>query len=419
MSSSTPRIAPLLPGATLGKFEIIQLLAHDGQAHVYIARVANDQRTPLWLIQLLLKLGLVSPSYVQAQRICVIKLAAPDWIDSLRDEHGFLLRPEVRHPRLITLFSDSRADVSTSKRKDPKGLWFIETTGSSGDRLRLPYIAISYLPGGSLKQMLEQRKRQPIPAATTVQIALHVAEALEHLHTNAGIIHHDVTPSNIVFRRHLNPFLSQTPDSILIDLAVADMPGKPRRSQIYGKRTYLPPERLLDKPGSHGPLVDVYGLGVVIYECLAGQLPRTGTNEITNVPPQPLPPIRDYAPQISEQLEALVNAAVDHDPHQRPTLQQLVNALRHTPEFQGDARIRGKLTRPLLAALISATLVCLLLISSVVMLILPKPQTSIQSTSTAIVVDPTPIPPPPISPTIRPTSTPSLQSMPTATGTRN
>jgi serine/threonine protein kinase len=405
MSTGTSMIVPLQPGEILGKFEIIQLLARDGQAHVYIARVASDQRTPLWLIQRRLKLSAISPAYVEAQRICVIKLAAPDWIDSLRDEHGFLLRPDVRHPRLISLFSDPRSDVSTSRRKEPKGLWFADLPNSSGVPLHLPYITINYLPGGALKHLLEHRGRRSLPPATTVRIALQVAEALEHLHTQAGIIHHDVTPSNIVFRRPLNPLMPQTPDCVLIDLAVADMPGKPRRTQIYGKKTYLPPERLLDKPGSHGPLVDVYGLGVVIYECLAGVLPRTGTDAILNIP-LPLPPIREQVAEISDQLAALVNAAVDQDPLQRPTLDQLVNALTHTPEFHNDPGIRSTLTRPILAALATAALVLILLVSGLGLAMAQPAPPRPRPTVTATIPQPTPTPMPQPTPTLRPTSTP-------------
>jgi serine/threonine protein kinase len=400
-------IVPLQPGETLGKFEILKLVARDGQAHVYIARIAADAHTPLATIQRRLNAGGVSSAFVIAERICVLKLAAPEWVDSLRDEHSYLLRSDVQHPRLITLFSDPRGETSTANRKEPKGLWFADLRNSNGESLRLPYIAINYLPGGTLKHLLDQRGRRPLPAATTVQIALQVAEALDHLHTKAGIIHHDISPSNIIFRNPLNALHPQTPDSVLIDLAVADMPGKPRRTQIYGKKTYLPPERLLNKPGSHGPLVDVYGLGVVIYECLVGKLPNTGTDKI-NIP-LPLPPIREQATRISEQLAALVMAAVDHDPRQRPTLPQLVSALEHTPEFHVDSRLRGKLTRPIVTALISIALVGVFLVGGLVLTFTQASQPSLPAqpniTTSGPQLSPTALPSP--TPTLRPTSTPS------------
>jgi serine/threonine protein kinase len=246
-----------------------------------------------------------------------------------------------------------------------------------------------------------------------VFIARQVAEALDHLHTHAGIIHHDVAPSNIVFRQSLLGPQPQVPDVVLIDLAVADMPGKPRRRQIYGRKTYLPPERLLDKPGSHGPAVDVFALGVVMYECLVGKLPRTGTDAINNIP-LPLPPIHEQVSGISDQLAALVMAAVEHDVSQRPSLQQLIKALERTPEAQGNPRLPERKRWPWLQVGIGAALALCLVVVIVVVMALNQPEgapltpTAVPSTVTATLV-PTETP----TPTIDPTSTPLSIGRPT------
>lgn len=338
MTGKAPTIPTLPPGYQLGKFEIVRHLARDGQAYVYLARVAGDQRRSLAGLTRRLRRP-ISSAFAQAEQLCILKLAAPGWIESLRDEHSFLLRPELRHPRIIALFSDPRGE-STGRRREPKGLWFADLESSNGTQVRLPYITLTYLPGGSVKDLLDSRGRRPLPPTVAVHIALQIADAIDHLHSKAGIIHHDLSPSNIVLREPLYGWQPGIPDCVLIDLAAADTPGHPRRTQIYGRKTYLPPERLKDLPNAHGPLVDVYGLGVVLYEMLVGQLPRTGTDAITNVP-LPLPPIRDHAPQISEPLAALVSAAVDPDPQQRSTLEQLIRALRRTPEAHGEPRIRA------------------------------------------------------------------------------
>ncbi len=405
-------LTPLSPGHRLGKFEIVQLIASEGQAHVYLARLASDPQVTLHTLEQRLRTRRITPTFVEAQRLCIIKLASPDpdWIDCLRDEHNFLLRSEVRHPRVITLFVDPRGEASAGQRsKEVKGLWFANLADSNGTPLSLPYIALTYLPGGTLKQLLEQRHRQPLPPATVVRIALQVAEALKHLHTQAGIIHHDVSPSNIVLRHPLNTMWPQTPDCVLIDLAVADMPDKPRRSQIHGKKIYLPPERLLDLPNSQGPLVDVYGLGVVIYECLVGQLPRTGTDAINKLP-LPLPPIRTYAPRIaiSDQLASLVNAAVEHDPLQRPSLQQLVAALEHTPEAKQDPKLRSGTTWRTFAPFAVGMLVVvvvLLFVGTLSMLRQPSVPPILPSATPTITTG-TPTPSMTLTPTIHPSSTP-------------
>lgn len=405
MSTVTNTITPLEPGALLGKFEIIKLVGRDGQAHVYVARVANHSDTPIAEIQRHIDANTASQEMIQHERICVIKLATPDWVDSLRDEHSYLIRPEVQHSRIIKLFSDPRGDTSTAHRKGPKGLWFADFRTNHGQIVHLPYIAIEYMPGGTLRHVLEHHGCRPLPPYVTVQIALQVAEALEHLHTKAGLIHHDIHPSNITFRHPINPHKAELPDCVLIDLAVADMPGKPRRTQVYGRKTYLPPERLLDKPGSHGPLVDVYGLGVVIYECLVGRLPRPGTDAITNVP-YPLPPIREHAPNISPQLATLVDAAIAQDPSERSSLRQLIQALQHTPEAR-TAPPPVKLGRK--NYIIAAIAAGCLILAVAIMLMFTMNGDGTATTPSPTVAFPTSSPTalPTLTPTIRPTSTPS------------
>jgi serine/threonine protein kinase len=406
MANKSRLLPALQPGYMLGKFEIVEKVAQDGQAHVYLARVATENRPDLAALQQQLKARTPTPAFVETQRLCIIKLAMPDWIDSLRDEHGFLLNPQTQHPRIVKLFSDPVSDTTTAKRKGPKGLWFVDLPDDTGTPVRLPYLALVYYPGGSLKSLLEARNWEPLPPASVVLIARQVAEALEHLHTQAGIIHHDIAPNNIVFRQSLNQPQSQLPDSVLIDLAVADMPGKPRRSQIYGRKTYLPPERLLDKPDSHGPLVDVYALGVVMYESLVGKLPHRGTDAINNIP-LPLPPIREHHTGISDQLAALVSAAVDHDPAQRPTLRQLINALERTPEATGNPRMRGKWSpRTMLPLFAGAAAVLLLMLVIIGFSLRPQPNqitpTALPANTPTRTLEPTRT----LTPTPLPTSTP-------------
>ncbi|WP_129629689.1 serine/threonine-protein kinase [Candidatus Oscillochloris fontis] len=404
MSTTTNTITPLEAGALLGKFEMIKLVGRDGQAHVYVARVSHQPATPLAEIQRHIDANTASQELIERERICVIKLATPGSEDGLRDEHNYIIDPKVQHPRIIKLFSDPRGDTSTAHHKGPKGRWSADFRTNQGQIVHLPYIAIEYMPGGTLKHVLERNGRRPLPPAMTVQIALQVAEALEHLHTKAGLIHHDIHPSNITFRHPINLHKGDLPDCVLIDLAVADMPGKPRRTQVYGRRTYLPPERLQEKPGSHGPLVDVYGLGVVIYECLVGRLPHPGTDAITNIP-YPLPPIREQVSTISPQLATLIDAAIAQDPSERSNLRQLIQALQHTPEARITTHHKPERKNFIIAAIAAGCL--LLAVVLTVWLTMGGSITATTPTSTISIPTNTPIPSPTPTPTIVPTSTPS------------
>ncbi len=414
-SNSTNTIKQFLPGNILGKFEIIKRVDKSGQAHVYIARVANHSTTPLDEILQHINTNSASDAYIQQERLCVLKIAAKSkWSDSIEDEHDYLADKNVQHPRIIKLFFDPSRNTSTSQhkeRKEPKGLWLTDFETTDGKTERLPYIAIEYMPGGTLKHVLDRHGRRPLPPTSTVQIALQVAEALQHLHTNANLIHHDISPDNITFRHPFNPHAAETPDCVLIDLAVADRPDKPSRRKVYGKKIYLPPERLQNEKGSHGPLVDVYGLGVVIYECLVGQLPSTGTDAIKNIP-YPLPPIREHVPNISTHLATLVDVAVHPDPTQRPNLQQLVDALRSTteariptPTLPAPTQSQRSMLKPMLAV-IGGLLVLAVLIGGIMnspsVQVGEKPNTP---TPTLPIITPTPFPTP--TPTQNPTSTPT------------
>lgn len=405
MSTRGRSIRELPAGYMLGKFELLRPLARDGQAYVYLARLVNPERPPAAALLPRLASRQIAPATVAAEGLCVVKIAAPGWVESLRDEHSFLLRPELRHPRLISLFHDPRGSSSALRPKEERRPGFALLHDSNGVEIELPYLALTFFPGGSLRELLERRRRRPLPPPVAVAIARQVAEALAHLHEKAGIIHHDVAPNNIVFREPFSPLVPRAPDCVLIDLAAADMPGKPRRNQIYGRKTYLPPERLTDQPGSHGPGVDVYGLGVVLYEMLVGQLPPTGTDTITGAP-LPLPPLRKHAPRVSDQLVSLVDAAVDPEPRERPTLRQLIGALERTPEAHSRPLLRAEGFWRTAALPLGALLVLVILVGTLLAGLSGEPNAPPtvrpQPTLTTL---PTQAPPPTATPPA-PTSTP-------------
>ncbi len=417
MTTRSLSLKPLSAGTRLGSFEILRLLASDGQAQVYLARVDREPRIPIQRLQSQMRWRQITPKFVAEQRLCVIKIAAPGWDQNLRDEHSYLRDPNTNHRRIVQLYPDPH-ESTTQRPRGQRGIWFEKFITTDGTEIELPYIALNYEPGGSLKQLLEQRKRQPLPPPVAVTIAVQAAEALQHLHTQAALVHHDISPSNIVFREPFSAWQPKQPDCVLIDLAAADSPRKPRLRQIYGKKTYLPPERLADPPQPIDWTIDVYGLGVMLYEMLVGQLPRTGTDAITRSP-LPLPPIREQRPQLSEELGALVMALVTHNPARRLNLQQCISRLQQLPEARQASGLRASWqARNTWQAAASLLVLVLLLATLAGMSVIPLPlvapatPTPVEATITPLpTATPTIVP----TPTRVPTSTPSVsgQSQPT------
>src|SRR6266545_1377177 len=139
---------------------------------------------------------------------------------------------------------------------------------------------------------------------------LSAALALEAAH-RAGVVHRDVKPSNLVIR----------PDGVVkvTDFGIARAIGELPRSEIglvVGTAGYLSPEQVACRPAT--PASDVYALGVVAYECLAGRRPFTAENPVALAlahqrhPPPPLPP------DVPKPVRALVEQAMAKDARTRP-----------------------------------------------------------------------------------------------------
>lgn len=147
------------------------------------------------------------------------------------------------------------------------------------------YMAMELAEGGSLEQRL---RNDPLDPASMVRVLQQVASALDHAHRQ-GVVHRDVKPSNILFTREGRAVLS--------DFGIASVAGASRLTQSgagVGTPAYTSPEqaRGIRQPD---PRSDVYALGVVAYQMLAGRLPFERDNPWAimlahmNEPPPSLP----------------------------------------------------------------------------------------------------------------------------------
>jgi serine/threonine protein kinase len=138
--------------------------------------------------------------------------------------------------------------------------------GEAGRRTRVPYFVMEYLSGISLAQLLRAEKTlDPLRAG---EIALQCAAGLSAAHA-AGVVHRDLKPDNVFLTRNGDREFVK-----LLDFGVAKMAGTGRLTRagmVFGTPHYMSPEQAAGQSVDHR--ADVYALGVILYECLAGRVP--------------------------------------------------------------------------------------------------------------------------------------------------
>ncbi len=172
----------------------------------------------------------------------------------------------------------------------------------------IPFLVMSYAPGGTLRQRHPRGTR--LPLETALRYLKQVADALQFAH-DARVMHRDIKPENLLVGRHNELLLS---DFGLA--AVAHSSRSQSTQELSGTVAYMAPEQLQGKPR---PASDQYALAVVVYEWLAGSAPYRGT--VAEIATQhlhtPLPPLREQLPTLPPAVEAVMLRALDKDPHRR------------------------------------------------------------------------------------------------------
>src|SRR5437870_1144255 len=171
-----------------------------------------------------------------------------------------------------------------------------------------PFIVMEYLPGGSMKQRIEQAG--PLKTGDAVRIAIEVANGLAFAHSK-GIIHADLKPANILF--------DANDAAKICDFGIARNPQEDADTpQLYATAMYVAPERVEGKSATVQS--DVYGLGLVLYEGLVGKPPFTSTNAAVllrdHVVRQPVPPSH-LRPSLPRELDSIVLKALAKQPNLR------------------------------------------------------------------------------------------------------
>ena len=183
----------------------------------------------------------------------------------------------------------------------------------AGELAGRPYYVMPYVEGESLRQLLEREQQLPIPDA--VRIATEVASALDYAHRH-GVIHRDIKPENI---------LLHDGTAIVADFGIAlavTQPGDARMTRTglaLGTDSYMSPEQGMGER-TVTARSDIYSLGVVAYEMLAGERPFTGPTahsimaKIMTEDPRPLTTVRRNVPL---NVDAAISHALERVPADR------------------------------------------------------------------------------------------------------
>src|SRR5689334_4325944 len=197
------------------------------------------------------------------------------------------------------------------------------------------YIATEFIDGVTLRRKLAA---SPLETHEILDIAIQVASALEEAHT-AGIVHRDIKPDNIMVRRNgyvkvLDFGLAKLTETV--DRTPSDAEASTRvmvqtdAGVVMGTSHYMSPEQARGRPVDARS--DIWSLGVVIYELVAGRTPfegETSTDVIVAITQKEPPPLARFAPNVPAELEWIIMKALRKDREERyQTIKELLTDLR-------------------------------------------------------------------------------------------
>jgi hypothetical protein len=228
-----------------------------------------------------------------------LKIVAREGKSGHRAEREARAASSLRHPRCQRILSLAR---------DPSHV----------------YIAYEYIPGRTLRESIRAGE---LDDRAALEVCAQIAEALAHAH-GKGIVHRDVKPSNVL--------LAETGeiDVRLLDFGLAQMAEFDTLTalgDIPGTLAYISPERLQGLPATEA--ADVWGLGVVLWEMLAGEHPFWGgdVTETSRSIQRGAPPLETRRPDLPAHVLRTVASALLVGPQRRPTAAQLAHELRALP----------------------------------------------------------------------------------------
>jgi serine/threonine protein kinase len=226
-----------------------------------------------------------------------------------------VLPPEMLH-NLVTRARFKRELKLVASLEHP-AIVPVYDVGEDNDQ---PFFVMRYMSGGSLTEMIKKERFSLSDAALIIE---RLASALDHAHSK-GIIHRDIKPDNVLFDAGNNPYLSDFGVAKFAEAAVSAT-GR----EVMGTPAYISPEQARGEDVDHR--ADIYGLGAILYEMLAGQRPYPGETVI-GVAVQhlndPIPDILEIRPDLPPEVDNVIKTAMAKDRERRyPSAVDLALAL--------------------------------------------------------------------------------------------
>jgi serine/threonine protein kinase/tetratricopeptide (TPR) repeat protein len=312
----------LPPGSRIGNYELLAEIGRGGMGVVYRARQLGLNRT------------------VALKMILAGDLAGQDEVRRFLREAEAIA--QLQHPHIVQIYE-------------------------VGEHQGRPYLALEYVAGGSLAQMLAAG---PLPARLAADLVQTLAQAIQHAHQR-GVVHRDLKPANILLtteaQRHREDNDQEKelknssslwlcasvvhPLPKITDFGLAkrlNVPGDSTRTgAIVGTPSYMAPEQAAGRAREVGPAADVYALGMILYELLTGRpafVAATALETLEQVRNQePVPPTQ-LQPRVPRDLETITLKCLEKDAARRyPSARALAEDVER---FQAGEPIRARPVGP-------------------------------------------------------------------------